>query len=138
MDSTNKNIKQSMFIKKQPFENATLKPNYYDLMMTSPPYFSMEIYDSDPTTSKTQSISNAYSEKEWYEKFLLVWINIIYVALRKNGIIALNINQFRNQNYVYWLLNDMNKNKNWKYLGIISHYSITKKNPQPPFIWIKL
>lgn len=125
-------------IKKQPFENATLKPNYYDLMMTSPPYFNMEIYDNEPTTSKTQSISNIHSEKEWFDKFLLVWIDKIYYALRKDGIIALNINQFRNQNYVYWLLNDMNKNKNWKYLGIISHSAVSKKNPQPTFIWTKI
>ena len=125
-------------IKKQPFENATLKPNYYDLMMTSPPYFNMEIYDNEPSTSKTQSISNIHSEKEWFDKFLLVWINKIYTALHKDGILALNINQFKNQNYVYWLLNDMNKNKNWKYLGIISHSAISKKNPQPTFIWTKI
>jgi hypothetical protein len=126
-------------IKKQPFENATLKPNYYDLMMTSPPYFTMEIYDNNPSSSKTQSISNIHSEKEWFDKFLL-WIDKIYIALRQDGIMALNINQFRNQNYVYWLLNDMNKNKYkyWKYLGIISHSSISKKNPQPTFIWKKI
>ena len=127
-------------IKKQPFENAILKPNYYDLMMSSPPYFTMEIYDSEPSSSNTQSISNIHSEKEWFDKFLLVWIDKIYTALKKDGILALNINQFKNQNYVYWLLNDMNKNKYkyWKYLGIISHSSISKKNPQPTFIWTKI
>jgi hypothetical protein len=109
-------------------------------MMTSPPYFNMEIYDNDPSTSKTQSISNIHSEKEWFDKFLLVWIDKIYSALKKDGILALYINQFKNQNYVYWLLNDMNKNKYkyWKYLGIISHSAISKKNPQPTFIWTKI
>ena len=109
-------------------------------MMTSPPYFTMEIYDSEPSSSNTQSISNIHSEKEWFDKFLLVWIDKIYTALKKDGILALNINQFKNQNYVYWLLNDMNKNKYkyWKYLGIISHSSISKKNPQPTFIWTKI
>ena len=127
-------------IKKQPFENSVLKPNYYDLMMTSPPYFTMEIYDNNPSTSKTQSISNIQSEKEWFDKFLMVWIDKIYIALRKDGVIALNINQFRNQNYVYWLLDEMNKKKYkyWKYLGIISHSAISKKNPQPTFIWTKI
>ena len=82
------------------------------------------------------SISTFFS----FDKFLLVWIDKIYTALKKNGILALNINQFRNQNYVYWLLNDMNKNKNnyWKYLGIISHSAISKRNPQPTFIWTKI
>ncbi len=127
-------------IKKQPFENSVLKPNYYDLMMTSPPYFTMEIYDDNPSTSITQSITNIQSEKEWFDKFLLVWIDKIYTALRKDGVLALNINQFRNQNYVYWLLDEMNKKKYkyWKYLGIISHSSISKKNPQPTFIWTKI
>ena len=127
-------------IKKQPFENAVLKPNYYDLMMTSPPYFTMEIYDNNPSTSKTQSISNIHTEKEWFDKFLMVWIDKIYIALRKDGVLALNINQFRNQNYVYWLLDEMNKKKYkyWKYLGIISHSAISKKNPQPTFIWTKI
>ena len=59
-------------IKKQPFEKAKLKPNFYDLMMTSPPYFTMEIYDSNPTTSKTQSVSSVNSEKEWFDNFLLI------------------------------------------------------------------
>jgi len=127
-------------IKKQPFENATLKSNYYDLMMTSPPYFTMEIYDDNPSSSKSQSISGIQSEKEWFDKFLLVWIDKIYTALRKDGVLALNINQFRNQNYVYWLLDEMNKKKYkyWKYLGIISHSAISKKNPQPTFIWTKI
>ena len=127
-------------IKKQPFENAVLKTNYYDLMMTSPPYFTMEIYDNEPATSMTQSISNIHSEKEWFDKFLMVWIDKIYIALRKDGVLALNINQFRNQNYVYWLLDEMNKKKYkyWKYLGIISHSAISKKNPQPTFIWTKI
>jgi len=127
-------------IKKQPFENSVLKQNYYDLMMTSPPYFTMEIYDSNPSSSITQSISSIHSEKEWFDKFLMVWIDKIYTALRKDGVLALNINQFRNQNYVYWLLDEMNKKKYkyWKYLGIISHSAISKKNPQPTFIWTKI
>jgi hypothetical protein len=127
-------------IKKQPFEKAILKSNYYDLMMTSPPYFTMEIYDDNPLSSKLQSISGIHTEKEWFDNLLLVWIDKIYTALRKDGIMALNINQFRNQNYVYWLINDMNKNKYkyWKYLGIISHSAISKKNPQPTFIWTKI
>ncbi len=134
------NKKAVYVIKKQPFENATLKSNYYDLMITSPPYFTMEIYDNNPSSSKTQSIYNIYSEKEWFDKFLLVCIDKIYTALRQDGIMALNINQFKNQNYVYWLINEMNKNKynQWKYLGIISHSSISKKNPQPTFIWKKI
>jgi 16S rRNA G966 N2-methylase RsmD len=125
-------------IKKQPFEKAKLKPNFYDLMMTSPPYFTMEIYNSNPVTSKTQSVSSVNSEKEWFDNFLLVWINKIKKALKKDGILALNINQFKNQNYVYWLLNYMYKSRDWNYLGVISHAKIDKNNPQPTFVWKKL
>jgi DNA modification methylase len=98
----------------------------------------MEIYNSDPITSKTQSVSSVNSEKEWFDNFLLVWINKIKKALKKGGILALNINQFKNQKYVYWLLNYMNKSRDWNYLGIISHSKIDKNNPQPTFVWKKL
>jgi DNA modification methylase len=131
--------------------------------MTSPPYFTMEIYDDNPETNAKQSIVKMYEregdggsggdrkgdgggrgkgdggdsgERLWYNNYLKVWINKCYDALRKGGVIALNINQYKNQHYIYWLLDDMKSSK-WTYLGIISHSKPDKKNPQPTFIWRK-
>jgi hypothetical protein len=165
-DVVNKNAVYT--IKELPFEEAELKQNYYDLVMTSPPYFTMEIYDDNPKTNTKQSIVKMNSrvnranrdkegdrangdskdkeggrangdskERVWYNDYLKVWINKCHNALKKGGIIALNINQYKNQHYIYWLLEDM-KNSKWEYLGIISHSKPDKKNPQPTFIWKKL
>jgi len=141
-------------IKELPFEEADLKQDYYDLVMTSPPYFTMEIYDDNPETNAKQSIVKMYEqggdaennkedrkggegERLWYNNYLKVWINKCYDALRRGGVIALNINQYKNQHYIYWLLDDMKSSK-WSYLGIISHSKPDKKNPQPTFIWRKV
>lgn len=140
-------------IKELPFEEADLKQDYYDLVMTSPPYFTMEIYDDNPETNAKQSIVKMYEqgddaeinkedrkngegERLWYNNYLKVWINKCYDALRRGGVIALNINQYKNQHYIYWLLDDM-KSCKWSYLGIISHSKPDKKNPQPTFVWRK-
>jgi hypothetical protein len=151
-DVVNKNAVYT--VKELPFEEADLKQDYYDLVMTSPPYFTMEIYDDNPETNAKQSIVKMYErvggkgdkggegdggkegERLWYNNYLKVWINKCYNALKKGGVIALNINQYKNQHYIYWLLDDMKSSK-WTYLGIISHSKPDKKNPQPTFIWRK-
>ncbi len=139
-DVVNKNAVYT--IKELPFEEAELKQDYYDLVMTSPPYFTMEIYDDNPETNAKQSIVKIYErggeegERLWYNNYLKVWINKCYNALKKGGIIALNINQYKNQHYIYWLLDDMKSSK-WTYMGIIGHSKPDKKNPQPTFIWMK-
>jgi len=131
----NKNAE--FIIKELPFEKAELQDNFYDLVMTSPPYFDIEIYNDAPT----QSIYNR-NEKDWYDNYLTVWIKICLKALKKNGVLALNINQFKHHNYVNWLLEDMRKNNNWKYLGTIGYANSDKINEerinvQPVFIWKK-
>lgn len=122
--------KGEFIIQELPFEKAILKENYYDMVMTSPPYFKMEIYSED----ETQSAFNINDEKEWFDKYLKVWIEKCHLALKYKGILALNINQFKNQSYVYLLLEYM-KNDQWNYLGVISHSKKKKDNPQPTFIW---
>jgi hypothetical protein len=140
---TNKNA--TFVIKELPFEAAILKPGYYDLVMSSPPYYNIEEYDTDQDTGKNQSISNLGThnpEKVWFDKYLMQWINICYHALREAGVLALNINQLKSHHYVDWLLRDMNNNhdnkKKWKYQGVISHSKHDKKNAQPTFIWKKI
>jgi len=113
-------------IKKQPFEKAKLNVNFYDLVMTSPPYFNMEVYTDGITIN----------ERTWYDNYLIVWMEKCYKSLKQFGIIAININQLKTQYYVYWLLKDMGKL--FKYMGVISHSKPNKKNPQPIFIWKKI
>jgi len=133
----NKNAE--FIIKELPFEKAELKDNYYDLVMTSPPYFDIEIYADDPS----QSVQKNKNERYWYDNYLTVWLNICLNALQVNGILALNINQFKHHHYVNWLLDDMRKNKNWNFLGIVGYANSNKINQnkilvQPIFIWKKI
>jgi hypothetical protein len=123
------NPKAEFIIKELKFENAQLENNYYDLVMTSPPYFIMEIYVKNTLRQ---------SERSWYENYLKVWINKTHNALKVGGILALNIYQLKRESYIYWLLDDMKKDNKWEYLGMISHSKINKKNPQPTFIWKKI
>ncbi len=127
-----KNIK--IKIEELPFQDALLKDNYYDLMMSSPPYFDIEEY----VINSQQSIYNK-NEKKWYDDFLLISINKIIKALTINGHLCLNIFQKQNHKYITWLLNDMTKNKNIKFLGIISINKSVKYNfHEPIFIWKKI
>jgi hypothetical protein len=117
-----------------PFEKAQLPDNFYDLMFTSPPYFDIEIYDSN---SETQSTHNN-NESEWYNNYLKVWVKLIYNALKIGGIMAFNINQFRHHHFVQWLVDDMRKDVKWKFLGTIGNTGQKIKNVQPIFLWKKL
>ncbi len=127
-----KNPFSEFVIKELPFEKAKLQDNFYDIVMTSPPYFTIEIYDKSPL----QSTYNA-TEREWYDNYLKVWIEICYNALKIDGKLILNINQMKQNSYIYWMLDDMNNNKNWSFLGIISYANENLSNPQPIFIWKK-
>lgn len=129
-------------VKQLPFEESQLKNDFYDLVMSSPPYFNIEIYDTT-VSSSSQSVKLGENERQWYEKYLRVWINICLNALKTGGILALNINQFKHHHYVNWMMEDMRKNTKWKYLGLIGYANSDKIerniiDVQPVFIWTKL
>lgn len=113
-----------------PFEDAILKEEYYDLVMSSPPYFDMEVYSDDDN----QSYKKGMTEHEWYDRFLKRWINQCKKALKKDGILALNIHQTHKHHYVDWFVKDILQDPEWDYQGVISHTNEKKFNPQPTFI----
>jgi hypothetical protein len=118
-----------------PFENAILKQGYYDIVMTSPPYFDIEVYTS--SRQEDQSIHQR-NEKQWYTQMLKRWIDIVYNSLQVGGILALNIHTIRGYSFVQWLINDMRNDKRWRSLGLISYSKPSLTNPQPIFIWEKM
>jgi len=122
-----------------PFEDAPLQQNYYDLVMSSPPYFMMEIYSKD----RTQSTSTAQSEREWYTKYLKRWIDKCYGALKSRGILCLNINQEQTNSYVNWLFKDLsdeyyNTGIGFSFFGTQGYVNEDGNNTQPIFIWKKI
>jgi len=74
-----------------PFEDSVLQDNYYDIMFSSPPYFNRETYSLD----NTQSSIRYNSINDWMNGFLLKSINKIYNALKKSGILAINISDLQ-------------------------------------------
>lgn len=130
--SVNKNASYELY--ELPFEKARLTDNFYDLMFTSPPYFDIEIYD---TNAESQSTHNQ-NEKSWYNNYLKVWINIIYKSLKNGGIMSFNINQFKHHNFVSWLISDLRNDNRFKFVGTIGYSDINIKNVQPIFFWKKI
>ena len=128
-----KNTEAKFKMTVHPFESAPIYVNFYDLMFTSPPYFDIEIYDNDSKSQSTHNIKD--NEIEWYNQFLLKWVNKIYVALREGGIMAFNINQFEHHNFVTWLINDLRMDVRFDFMGTISYGG--RVDNQPIFLWKK-
>lgn len=120
-------------VKMLPFEKSELENDYYDLMFTSPPYFDIEIYDKD---SETQSTHNQ-NEKSWYDLYLMKWVQLIYLALKKGGHMVFNINQFKHHSFVTWMINDLRNDPRFTFKGTMVYSGLIIKNPQPMFVWKK-
>ena len=101
----------------------------FDLILTSPPYYDLEIYSND----KNQSTNRYKSFELWYNKFLLKCINSSINKLKENGIVAININNFKN----YDIIGRLKKDIKIKYLGIIYFGNHRCKTTiyQPILLW---
>ena len=121
-----------------PFETADIPNKPYDLIMTSPPYFDIEIYKkNDPK----QSVHNK-NLQSWLHKFMFVALKKAWSHLQPNGYLVLNINNKGNKDrMVEPIINFMNKILDADYYGCISYAEIKNnnfRNPQPMWIWRKL
>lgn len=79
----------------QPFETAEVPYGYYDLAVTSPPYFDLEVYGK----GKDQSIAkgrNTYSL--WLENFYYPYLKNTAFAVRSGGKIVIYISDYRDTN----------------------------------------
>lgn len=97
-------------IKNLPIE---VKDNLVDLIFTSPPYFTKEIYSDDPTQS-----TNRYVKFEsWYNYFLLKMLRISSLVLRTNGVLCLNYKDCKDYPVFERLVNDLDHI--YSYIGSI-------------------
>lgn len=70
-----------------PFEDSELKSNYYDIALTSPPYYDTEIYSDEETNS-----CNRYNSfDEWIDGFFKPLITKTINALKPDAPFILNI-----------------------------------------------
>ena len=100
-----------------------------DAMITSPPYFDMEIYPGPG-----QSISNYQTESAWTKHFLYAMIENSLKYIKNGGYLVMIINQRPKQKYISNMLKWCADCPNLWYLGCIAYSS---HNPQPMWIWKK-
>jgi hypothetical protein len=114
------------------FVETKLPFAYYDIMFSSPPYFDLEEYSSDPQ----QSVAKNSTISKWLDNFMFASMDKIMAHLRPGGLMCININLSR----VYtddWVSPLIRYDRGCQYLGCISSYKVGKNNVQPIWIWRK-
>jgi hypothetical protein len=99
-----------------PFEDSSLPDSYFDIMFSSPPYFSCEKYSEDDT----QSCNRYKTTDDWLNLFMFKSIDKIIKALKYGGIIALNISDVNIRGKRIYLcdkINDYISSLNLTYIG---------------------
>ena len=115
------NDKEKYKVIPEPFEDVKrlLSPNYYDIAITSPPYYDLEIYDS----SEMQSVVRNKSFNKWIDDFYYPYLaNMIY-AIKVNGYVVIYIEDIKSKKVNYPLrsitLDYMNNNDEVTYYNMI-------------------
>jgi hypothetical protein len=121
-----------------PFEKVVLPDVTYDLIITSPPYFDLEIYSKE----NTQSIHNR-NVNEWFDDFLIFSLNKAWKYLNVGGHMVIVINDIYNKNaYVKNMIDTFSaQNSDAIYEGVLCYSEIVDnkvRNPQPCWIWQKI
>lgn len=75
----------------EPFQTAEVPKEYYDLGVTSPPYFDAEVYSSD----KTQSLNEDTRDyKSWLSNFYEPYLKNLVYSIRRGGKIILYVSNY--------------------------------------------
>lgn len=106
----------------------------FDIVFTSPPFYNKEVYEN----TKTQSIHNIKSGKEWFDKFFLEYVKNGFRHLKHNGVLVLYVEDHGEYSYI----NQLVKAIPYKYLGYVGiTYTQDKNDPtkkiRPYHMWKK-
>ena len=123
-----------------PFETAKLPENItYDLILTSPPYFNLEVYNENDVN---QSIQNR-DLNAWFDDFLIASLNKAWDVLDRGGHMVIIINDLPNEvkytELMIQVFNDLHDDAIWD--GVISYTQLADgkpRQPQPAWIWTKM
>lgn len=138
VETLNKNGKTRVELLQSPFETAEVPSLSYDLILTSPPYFNLEVYSDEAG----QSTKNYEGMDAWFEKFLMTSLQKAWKLLEKNGHMVIIINDIRNgPKFTERMVQEFNKRTtDAEYLGVISYAEVAGnkvRSPQPCWIWKK-
>jgi hypothetical protein len=81
-------------IRYQPFETADIGSEKFDLIFTSPPYFDLEVYDTNISTATNQSISQYTGFNQWLISFLFRSLLNAWKHLEVGGNMVIHISDF--------------------------------------------
>jgi hypothetical protein len=116
------------------------KDDIYDVVITGPPFFDLEIYEKN---SPTQSMELFNTFDTWLVFFLFRSLAILWQHIKEGGHMLLYINDFndrvRGHDFKYCesvILFCVNYLPNCKYLGIIGQHS-SGKSMKPSFVFEK-
>lgn len=104
----------------------------YDTILTSPPFFDLEIYSDD----EKQSIQNRETPEKWTNEFLIPYVNKAWSYLESGGHMILYIVDIRGSDYITPIMEELES------LGAISQTPIAGRRPwagmaSPIFVWRK-
>lgn len=101
---TYKTGKESLFIIK-PAEEVEYRGEEFDTIFTSPPYFDTERY----STVDTQSWIRYKTLYDWFDKFLCTSIDKAWNALKRDGVLLINVSDVYGHHKIQKICNPMNK-----------------------------
>jgi len=77
-----------------PFQDADLGQEMFDLIFTSPPYFDLEVYDTNAETAAQQSITQFKQFEQWMVSFLFRSLKKAWDNLMVGGNMVIHITDY--------------------------------------------
>lgn len=99
-------VLRSVVIHPEPFEALVLDDESFDVVFTSPPYFTLENYEPRAAAGSAQSTDTHRGYRNWVAGFLRPLVYNSARALRPRGFFALYIENVRANGKLYPLLDD--------------------------------
>lgn len=131
-DFATKKVKATVEI--LPFEEASLEENSFDMTLTSPPFFDLEVYDA---TSSTQSITKNKTYSEWIDNFYKIFLQKICFATSKY--IVIYTSNYKQYKLVEDTASIIEKCGKFKRVKTTRYFFNTtggiKMNPREIFVW---
>lgn len=120
---------------KSGFEVAELPENEFDLMFSSPPFFTLEIYEN----TKAQSVEKFNTLEKWLNGFLYPSINKVHKSLKVGGHMALYISDYTDTHYTEKMKKYIKDEvPGFKYVGDLHWINNEKKHIiRTVFVWRK-
>ena len=121
---------------KSGFEVAELPENEFDLMFSSPPFFTLEIYEN----TDTQSVEKFNTLDKWLNGFLYPSIHKVYKSLKIGGHMALYISDYTDTYYTDKMKKYIQDEiPQFKYVGDLHWINEEKRNVvRTVFVWQKI